>query len=80
MRRLRCLVTVAAVLGAAGYLLYRFGLTEEARESVKSAARTAREAGERVSAIIDDNAGAVEHPEDLPNRRATVAQWEALGY
>lgn len=79
MRRVRSYFLASAALTAATVAVYRFALSEEAREQLRSAARSVREAYYRIEDALSPGDAARVRPEDLPNRRATEAQWEALG-
>lgn len=79
MAKIRTYVAAGAVLTAATLALYRFGLSEDAREQLRGAARSVRDAYGRVEDVLSSGGTARVRPEDLPNRRATEAQWEALG-
>lgn len=79
MAKVRTYVAAAAVLTAATLALYRFGLSEDAREQLRGAARSVRDAYGRVEDVLSSGGGGHVPPEDLPNRRATEAEWEALG-
>lgn len=79
MAKIRTYVAAGAVLTAATLVLYRFGLSEDAREQLRCAARSVRDAYGRVEDVLSSGGSARVRPEDLPNRRASEAQWEALG-
>lgn len=80
MGRLRRRVTAVAVLAGTAALVYRFGLSDEARDKLKEAARSVRDSYERINEVLGGGADVVDDPENLPNRRATEAQWESLGF
>lgn len=79
MAKIRTYAAAGAVLTTAALALYRFGLSEDAREQLRGAARSVRDACGRIEDVLSSGAAANVRPEDLPNRRATEAQWEALG-
>ena len=72
-------VALGTLVGA-GALLYRFGLSDEAKDGVRRAAQSVRDAYESVSQHVSDlyGGGAAE---DMASRQRDVAhQWEALGF
>ena len=79
MRRVRSYLLASAALTAAVVAVYRFGLSQEARDRMCAAARSVRDAYHKIEYVLSSGSVEYEHPEDLPNRRATEAQWEALG-
>ena len=80
MRKFGLCVTAGASFALILALLYRFGLSEEARDQVREAADSVRDACRQVEDVISPSHEEETNPEDLPNRRATAAQWRSLGY
>ena len=72
-------VTAIAALVVILAALYRFGLSDEARENVRKTAGSVRDAYRKLDELVSKDENKTD-PEDLPNRRATAAQWEVLGY
>lgn len=60
--------------------VYRFGLSEEARDQVRKTASSVADACRRINDVISPTTEGEVAPEDLPNRQATAAQWRSLGY
>lgn len=78
--RVRGKLVALALLCAAGAAVYRWGLTEEARESVRSGARSMREAWDTVTSAVEDAMGVVVDDGSGANREQALRDWEALGY
>ena len=78
--RLKNAIVMSALLCAAGAAVYKWGLTEEARESVRSGARSAREAWDAVTSAVEDAMGVVVDDGSGANREQAQRDWEALGY
>ena len=80
MEKLRnSLISLLLVLGA-GALLYRFGLTKEARNSVKQVISSTRNAYNQIENVLSDMKGVTVEESILPNRASTISQWEKLGF
>ena len=80
MEKLRnSLISLLLVLGA-GALLYRFGLTKEARNSVKQVISSTRNAYNQIESVLSDMKGVTVEESILPNRASTISQWEKLGF
>ena len=80
MERLRNqAISLLLVIGA-GALLYRFGLTKEARDSIKQAFQSTKKAYEQIETIMSDAKGVQMQESILPNRASTISQWEKMGY
>lgn len=80
MKKVTHALAVVAVFAGAGALLYRFGLSEEAKQGVKAAARSVRDATEDISERISELCG-TEVGEDMTARQREVSlQWERLGF
>ena len=73
------LISLLLVLGA-GALLYRFGLTKEARNSVKQVISSTRNAYNQIESVLSDMKGVTVEESILPNRASTISQWEKLGF
>lgn len=73
------LISLLLVLGA-GALLYRFGLTKEARDSVKQVISSTRNAYNQIESVLSDMKGVTVEEAILPNRASTISQWEKLGF
>ena len=73
------LIGLLLTIGAAA-LLYRFGLTKEARNSVKQVIISTRKAYSQIEGVISDIKGVTVEESILPNRASTMSQWEKLGY
>lgn len=80
MEKLRNRITSLLLIAGAAALIYRFGLTKEARASIKKAISTVRAAYSQIEGVLLDINGTVMDEEMLPNRAATISQWEKLGY
>ena len=80
MGRLRAAVVLGGAVACVGALVYHFGLSEAARENLRSAGRSVRDAYEEVERIVNRGSEEVADPEQMPNRVSTRAQWESLGY
>ena len=73
----------AAALGTlvgAGALLYRFGLSDEAKEGVKSAARSVRDACDDIATRVNDLYGTTMKEDMTERQREVRLQWERLGF
>lgn len=74
------IVTVSTLI-AAGFVIYHYGLSEEAKEGLKKACSTIKEAYEKVSEAVAAAQGEVMVDDaPLPNVQATAQQWANLGY
>ena len=80
MKRMLGYALALGTLVGAGALLYRFGLSDEAKEGVKAAARSVKDACDDISARVSDLYG-TEVKEDMTERLRVV--WllgEGLGF
>ena len=80
MKRFMGYAIALGTLVGAGALLYRFGLSDEAKDGVRRAAQSVRDAYESVSQRLGDlyGGGAAE---DMTSRQRDVEQqWEVLGF
>ena len=73
------LILLALTLGA-GALIYRFGLTKEARDGIKQVISTSKKAYSQIESMLTDMQGVTVQESVLPNRASTLNQWEKLGY
>ena len=80
MIKLRNRLITLLFVAAGGALLYRFGLTREARESVKKVIRSTKRAYSTIESVLSEVSGGTEEEAIPPNRAATISQWERLGY
>lgn len=80
MVKVRYFVTAGAAFALIFAGVYRFGLSEEARNQVRKTASSVAEACRRINEVISPTTEGEVTPEDLPNRQATAAQWRSLGY
>jgi|GEM_PF-2685325 len=80
MKRLRNRVIGLMLVASAGALLYRFGLTKEARENVKRALTSVKDAYMQIEGLMIDVHGITVAEPILPNRASTLSQWERFGY
>ena len=80
MEKLRNNAIALLLVVSAGALLYRFGLTDEARASVKRMASTTKNAYKQIEAILSEINGVQMQESILPNRASTISQWEKMGY
>ena len=69
-----------ALFGAGAALIYRFGISDGAKQSLKEAIGTIGEVVERISELMGEMSGQTVEDNYLPNREQTIAQWERLGY
>lgn len=71
--------TAALVLVAAGasVLVYRALLTDEARQSLKRGAQAVKNTVETVNEALAEKQNV--DKDELPNRKRTQEQWDALG-
>ena len=80
MKRILGYALALGTLVGAGALLYRFGLSDEAKEGVKAAARSVKDVCDDISARVSDLYG-TEVKEDMTERQREVRlQWERLGF
>lgn len=80
MEKLRTTLIVVGVVGAAGAIAYRLLLTDDAREDLETALSAVRTSIDRITTVMDDVRGHEMREDVLPNREATMADWEAIGY
>ena len=80
MIKLRNRLITLLFIAAGGALLYRFGLTREARESVKKVIRSTKRAYSTIESVLSEVSGVTMEESILPNRASTISQWERLGY
>lgn len=80
MVKLRNRLITLLLVAAGGGFLYRFGLTREARESVKKVIRSTKRAYSTIESVLSEVSGVTMEESILPNRASTISQWERLGY
>ncbi|MDO5107926.1 MAG: hypothetical protein Q4D39_06590 [Coriobacteriaceae bacterium] len=80
MIKLRNRLITLLLVATGGALLYRFGLTREARESVKKVIRSTKRAYSTIESVLSEVSGVTMEESILPNRASTISQWERLGY
>lgn len=80
MEKIRNNIIGLLLVAGTGMILYRFGLTKEARSSVKRLIATLRAAYRQIEGVLADASGVTMEEDMLPNRAATISQWEELGY
>lgn len=80
LERMRNRLIGFALLVGAGALLYRFGLTKEARDSIKQVISSSKYAYSQIETVLSDMKGVTVEESILPNRASTISQWEKLGY
>ncbi len=81
VRVIKGVLRAAAAIGtvaAVGVLVYRYLLTDEARESLRSGVTEVRNTVETVNKTLCDEPD--ERAAAQINRRRTQMQWEKLGY
>lgn len=82
MSRFRVGLAVIAGAATGGYLYYRYGLTNEDREKVKSTVSAARNVIEQIAAQVGPLVESVRQQpaQSTENRESTARQWTELGY
>jgi hypothetical protein len=80
LERMRNRLILLAFTVGAGALLYRFGLTKEARDGIKQVISTSKKAYSQIESMLTDMQGVTVQESVLPNRASTLNQWEKLGY
>ena len=78
--RLRNRLILLLLSVGAGALIYRFGLTKEARDGIKQVIASSRNAYSQIESVLSDMKGVTVEEAVLPNRASTISQWEKLGY
>lgn len=80
MKRLVGWTVTFAALAGAGILFYKFMLSDEAKQSISTAAQSVRKSCEDIASRVNDLYG-TEMEEDVTQHQREVArQWERLGY
>ena len=69
-----------ALLSGGLYTLYRFGLSDEAKEQLKGAINAVSSAASNIKGIIDEQTGEIVEDTHLPNKEQTMRDWERIGY
>lgn len=80
MEKIRNNIIGLLLVAGAAAMLYRFGLTKEARDSVRKLVGTVRTAYRQIEGVLSDISGTTMEEDTLPNRASTISQWEKLGY
>ena len=80
LERMRNRLIALLLVAGAGALLYRFGLTREAREGIKEVVDSSKNAYRQIEAVLSDMKGMTVEESVLPNRASTISQWERMGY
>ena len=80
MKRFMGYAIALGTLVGAGALLYRFGLSDEAKDGVRGAAQSVRDAYESVSQRLGDLYGAGAADDMTSRQRDVERQWEVLGF
>jgi hypothetical protein len=81
MKSIRRTLLGVGVIVSAGYLLYAYGLSENAQKSFRAAARTTYSAIRKLSELVTQPTGtAKDEGVASAQRRAAREQWEILGY
>lgn len=78
--KIKSLLTTTVLLAGAGALVYKFGLSDSAKESLRESARSVSDAARSIVETVEDMAGIVVDDGPLYNREQTEREWEALGY
>lgn len=69
------------VVAGAGALVYRFGLSKDARSKLKGAASTVISSAQKLSSMAESMQGTVMDEETLHERSNNIAeQWKKLGF
>ncbi|MGQ5426764.1 hypothetical protein ACULPM_06980 [Thermophilibacter sp. ZX-H3] len=79
MKQMRNAIVLIGLAGVAGWLAYRYLLSDEAKKGMNDATREVKSAYQRISDVVKEAQGTYVK-ENLPNRKQTEAQWEALGF
>lgn len=80
MKKLRSRLVSVGLLAGIVVAAYKLLLTPEARESLKRAGKTIKESYDTITRAYGDAQGETMQEDVLPNRVATEAQWEAIGF
>lgn len=81
MVRVKTTLATVGLLAVGAVCLYEFGLSDEAKSKLKSAATSVKSSYDRISQIIEDTQGVTMKDESpLPNAQSTAAQWQELGF
>ncbi|HQE69989.1 MAG TPA: hypothetical protein PK071_02580 [Atopobiaceae bacterium] len=80
MEKIRNRAISLLLVVSAGALLYHFGLTKEARASIRKVIGTVHAAYIQIGGTLSDINGTIMDEDMLPNRASTISQWEKLGY
>ena len=80
MKTIKRYALLTTIVVGAGVAVYAFGLNDEARASLKGAARNVHSSYKRISSFVSNMRGVVVEDNYLPNREDALEQWKALGY
>ena len=81
MVRVKTTLATVGLLAVGAVCLYEFGLSDEAKSKLKTAALSVKASYDRINQIIEDAQGVTMKDESpLPNAQSTAAQWQALGF
>lgn len=78
--KIKSMLTYVVLLAGAGALIYRFGLSDSAKASLREGVKSVSDAARSVVETVEDMAGIVVEDGPLYNREQTERDWEALGY
>lgn len=78
--RVRSTIASLGLIAGACAFIYRFGLTEKARASMREGAKSVSDAVNKVVETVESAAGIVVDDGPLYNREQTERDWERLGY
>ena len=78
--KIKSMLTSVVLLAGAGALIYRFGLSDSAKASLREGAKSVSDAARSVVETVEDMAGIIVEDGPLYNREQTERDWEALGY
>lgn len=80
MKPKTAIISLAALV-AGSYVLYEFGLRDDAKAKIEELAQGIKSGYQRISDVLNEMQGYVaDDPGDLPNVKRTREQWEQLGY
>lgn len=79
MKRAVPMIVITGSLVGAGYVLYRYMLSDEAKSAVKTAAQSMKQAYESISDLMAQAYGHVVEEEVTDHQREIRSKWDALG-
>lgn len=80
MRGMRERVLLAVALGGVAVAAYHVFLTPEARKALQDMLGAIKRGYEAIDKAYGDAQGKEMKEDVLPNREATIAQWESIGF